>query len=175
MHTVEYQIYAFSTMALAGAALALLFDLLRIMRWRLGAGEALTALSDFVYWGLATVVLAGSFVLGTWGELRLYVPLGLAVGAVAYVALGRPVTMALLVLASALVEGIMGLAWRVVWRPLFSVGQFIAGALVRALAVPGRWLLRRGAVMVPPVVIRGWQRLAGWFLRSSPDQPAQED
>lgn len=71
---------------LLGAAAGLLYDVLRVARWRASAGRGLTALCDGLFW---LVLLAGLFEFGlifAIGQGRYYVLAGAAGGMALYFA-----------------------------------------------------------------------------------------
>lgn len=87
---------------LLGAAAGLLYDVLRVARWRASAGRGLTALCDGLFW---LVLLAGLFEFGlifAIGQGRYYVLAGAAGGmALYFVCLGEGARRALGRLADA--------------------------------------------------------------------------
>jgi len=78
------QIATFLITALTGAVLGLLFDCYRVLRTKLRFHPVITAGTDLIYWLVATVIVFIALLLGNWGELRLYVFIGLLGGALAY-------------------------------------------------------------------------------------------
>lgn len=175
---LHMQVYAFLVVALAGAAAGALFDLLRVIRWRLQPGSALGATADLTYWGLATAVLGTALFLGNWGELRLYVLLGLGSGAASYFWLASPVmqglfafllqilawvTMAVAVVVRGVVIRPLAAAGAGVWR----AGARLAAVLARPLRWAGVWGRRRW-LRVQQVFIT---RVLSWLLPRDDDQP----
>jgi len=159
LQRLDLQFYAFFMVILCGAVLGLLFDLFRVARRHYSLNWFLGALSDLLYWGVATVALAGALFYGNWGELRLYVVIGLLLGVGLYYWLASSLVAGLadLVLSTLdwLANLLVQLVLRLVWAPLVAVAGFI-WATLRWVA---SWLLR---------VLDGLWRLlvvvAGWLL-----------
>jgi spore cortex biosynthesis protein YabQ len=84
MDTLVGQVYGFAATIAAGLSLGLLFDLYRLWRRATRPRKAVTALSDILFWIVATPVTYIYLLMGTWGELRFYVLLGLLLGLFLY-------------------------------------------------------------------------------------------
>lgn len=84
MLTLDLQLYAVLVMLLAGIALGLLFDIYRGVRVVVNPGPLLTGIGDVLFWAAATVILIAALLCGTWGEIRLFVPVAIALGLGAY-------------------------------------------------------------------------------------------
>ncbi|HMM22193.1 MAG TPA: spore cortex biosynthesis protein YabQ [Selenomonadales bacterium] len=67
-----------------GCLLGLLFDVYRIGRGVLRPHWVITSLADLLYWLLATAIVFVALLLGNWGEVRLYVFIGLLTGVLLY-------------------------------------------------------------------------------------------
>lgn len=68
----------------AGMLLGLIFDFYRVVRGLVRPRRWLTSVGDLLYWLVATAVVFVALLLGNWGELRLYVFLGLLAGVGVY-------------------------------------------------------------------------------------------
>lgn len=80
MFTLDLQMYMFVIMTIAGIALGIWYDLYRAARHAFAWRGAAADLQDLLFWtGAAALVLAGLYV-GSRVEVRLYVPVGLAIG-----------------------------------------------------------------------------------------------
>jgi spore cortex biosynthesis protein YabQ len=90
----------------------------------------LTSLADLLYWLLATLVVFAGLLFGNWGEVRLYVFLGLSAGVLLYYRLFSRQAIRLLVGAI-----------RVVARTL----RFLKLAVACCIIKPARYLLRLAA------------------------------
>ena len=80
MDTLAGQVYGFTATIAAGLSLGLLFDLYRLWRRATSPKKAVTALSDILFWVIATPLTYIYLLMGNWGELRFYVVLGLLLG-----------------------------------------------------------------------------------------------
>lgn len=124
------QVETFVITILTGLLLGLLFDLFRVMRnifrprWMIGSA------ADLAYWLLATGIVFTALLLGNWGELRLYVFIGLLGGVAAYFKFLSRRTVRLLI-------GLLRLAGRAV--------RAVELALVYLLVKPVRFLARLAA------------------------------
>lgn len=90
--TVREQAYVFALMTACGVALGAVYDALKLARWTLSAGGALTGVLDVLYGlscGAGVILLA--LRLGT-DAFRLYVFVGAALGMALYAGfIGMPV------------------------------------------------------------------------------------
>ena len=84
MDTLAGQVYGFAATIAAGLSLGLLFDLYRLWRRATGPRRAVTALSDILFWVIATPLTYFYLLVGNWAELRYYVILGLLLGLFLY-------------------------------------------------------------------------------------------
>lgn len=84
MDSLSVQLYAFVITLLAGASFGLLFDLYRLLRGWLRPGTIATVSMDLFFWVVATPVLAVYILMANWGELRLYVLIGVLLGLAFY-------------------------------------------------------------------------------------------
>jgi len=94
---LEAQIYRLLVMTAAGMGMGFGFDVFRAWRGVARPRGWAVHLSDLVFFCFTSVFLAVALVYGNWGELRLYVGAGLALGAVMYFRLGSPLLLAVLV------------------------------------------------------------------------------
>ncbi|RJX22108.1 MAG: hypothetical protein C4575_02290 [Desulforudis sp.] len=67
-----------------GMAAAFFFDFYRAVRFCLGLRRLGGSIADLVFWIFLTGIVFGLLLLGTWGDVRWYVLVGLAVGALLY-------------------------------------------------------------------------------------------
>lgn len=84
METLSQQLYAFLVMMGAGSALGAVYDVFRVVRGIAGSRSWLAWLSDALYWAAAAPVVITLLLHANGGELRSYVVLGAALGAVLY-------------------------------------------------------------------------------------------
>jgi len=78
------QVETFLLTVIIGMFLACVFDGYRVLRGSLKPRPWVTWLGDLAYWIFATIVVFFGLMVGNWGELRLYVFLGLISGAGIY-------------------------------------------------------------------------------------------
>ena len=78
------QLHTFMVTVAIGAGLGILYDFYRVGKRALRLRSLLTAVGDLLYWLAATVIVFLTLLYCNWGELRLYVFLGLASGAFLY-------------------------------------------------------------------------------------------
>lgn len=67
-----------------GMIMAASFDLYRAMRGVYPVSRKLTAVTDFFYWILLTGLVFALLIFGNWGEVRVYVFLGVIIGVCLY-------------------------------------------------------------------------------------------
>ncbi|WP_242836849.1 spore cortex biosynthesis protein YabQ [Desulfotomaculum nigrificans] len=78
------QFYYFALTIFVGMVCGFCYDLYKVTRGTLRLRRLGTALGDVLFWLMLTLVVFVLLLLGNWGEVRLYVLLGLALGAVIY-------------------------------------------------------------------------------------------
>lgn len=182
MLTLDLQLYAVLVMLVAGIALGFVFDIYRGVRVAVNPSPLLTGIGDVLFWMVATVILIAALLCGTWGEIRLFVPVAIALGLVVYRALaGRVVVRAV---ARALRStGRVVRAFAVRLRRVVAVvargATFLLGivlwplhALAGPLDRPRRWLMRGARRLCSPVAALR-RRLAGALraFREGPPRP----
>lgn len=90
------QLHAFAVTALGGVAMGVLFDCLRVVRRWTPRRALLPWMLDLLYWAVVAPLMAGLLFFANWGELRLYVLLGIGTGLALYFAfVSGPVLAAL--------------------------------------------------------------------------------
>jgi spore cortex biosynthesis protein YabQ len=78
------QVVAFAATVATGAFLGILFDFYRVLNRSLRVHPVFTSVTDLLFWVVATVIIFASLLASNWGELRMYVFIGLAGGALLY-------------------------------------------------------------------------------------------
>lgn len=78
------QLFAFGIILLSGFLLGLCFDLYRVLRALWQPGPLWTRIGDLLFWFNALCLLSSLLLVGNWGELRLYVLVGWALGFLLY-------------------------------------------------------------------------------------------
>lgn len=121
MDTLAGQVYGFAATIAAGLSLGLLFDLYRLWRRAIGPKKAVTALSDIVFWVIATPLTYIYLLMGNWGELRLYVVLGLLLGLFLYFTVFSVIVLNLLITlwyySAAVIGGLVQGVWLLISLP----------------------------------------------------------
>lgn len=84
MDSLNVQLYAFAATLLAGASTGFLFDLYRLLRSWLRPGTLSTAIMDLFFWLVLGPVIIIYMLIANWGELRLYVFIGVMLGIAFY-------------------------------------------------------------------------------------------
>jgi spore cortex biosynthesis protein YabQ len=142
------QVLAFAWMAVAGSLIGFIFDFYRVLRGRLRPGPRGTWIGDLGFWLLCTALVFAFMLRSNFGDFRLYVLLGVVVGALAYHQF---------------------LSWWVIrtlvflWRAASGAAGFVGGAIfsfVRKAYITWRrsWLRKAG--------LKAYQRLKDWASTS---------
>lgn len=84
MESLFYQARAFLITIGIGAAAGFCFDYYRVIRRACRLKKLGTYVGDAVFWLFTTVIVFISLLWGNWGEMRLYVLIGLGLGALLY-------------------------------------------------------------------------------------------
>lgn len=83
--SLEAQMMAFLAMILGGFMMGLSFDIYSVLRRNKKAHNVRTGIGDLLYWLLTTIMVLFLLVFyGNWGEVRVYVYLGILIGIMAY-------------------------------------------------------------------------------------------
>lgn len=124
------QLRAFAVTALGGVLMGVLFDCLRVVRGLAPRRTPLLWVLDLVYWVVLTPLMAGLLLQANWGELRLYVLLGIGTGLALYFAFGSRLVLGALL---ALSRGVLTL---LSWAAHLVISLVtMPAALLRTLAV----------------------------------------
>ena len=83
----------FLVLVLTGVAWSLCFDAYRAWRSLVKPHGLVSDAGDLAFWLAGALLVAAGLFLGNWGELRLYVFLGLALGGTLYFRLASPVLL----------------------------------------------------------------------------------
>ena len=133
------QLRAFAVTALGGVLMGVLFDCLRVLRGLAPRRTPLLWVLDLLYWVVLTPLLAGLILQANWGELRLYVLLGIGTGLALYFAFGSRLVLGTLLAVS---RGILTL---LAWTAHLVVGLLaLPAALARTIAVAAGHYRRGG-------------------------------
>ena len=82
---VTSQINIFLIFILNGIIIALIFDAFRILRKIFKTPDWVTYLEDIIFWIISCVIIAFSIYTYNNGEIRLYMFIGLLIGAILYI------------------------------------------------------------------------------------------
>jgi len=143
MAPVDVQLYQFSVTLLAGMALGVVFDTYRTFRLKVRPGAVATVVLDALFWVIATLLLLGAVFYASWGEVRVYVFVGVATGAWLYFWLASPIVLRFLRWAWRVIGGAMRLVQRV-FHYVFVVPVVFAYRTVNRIL---------GTVLLPFVVV----------------------
>jgi len=115
------QLHALALTALGGVLMGVLFDGLRVVRGLAPRSGVLSWLLDLLYWVVLAPLLAVVLLQANWGELRLYVLLGIGSGLALYFAFCSRLVLAVLSALTrgfvVLLAGVARLLWGVVIWP----------------------------------------------------------
>ena len=81
---ISREVYVFLAMIICGGALAVVFDMLRVMRMILNPSAVIVSASDILFWIFAAFVISAAAWNLNSGIFRFYEPLGIILGAVIY-------------------------------------------------------------------------------------------
>lgn len=85
MISLEAQMMAFLAMILGGFMMGLSFDIYNVLRSKKKTHTVRTGIGDLLYWLFATALVLFLLVYyGNWGEVRVYVYLGMLIGIMIY-------------------------------------------------------------------------------------------
>jgi spore cortex biosynthesis protein YabQ len=132
---LDVEFSMFLSMFLTGAAAGMAFDLYRGIPLVAHARGAVRHLFDLLLWVVLTPLILTGFLLGNWGELRLYVALGLALGFGVYRMTAGPAVRAAWRQVFVTVAKIRLFLGRVV-APVRRTVRRLAGALFSAARPP---------------------------------------
>jgi spore cortex biosynthesis protein YabQ len=84
VESVRDQLSTLIHMIVGGLITGLLFDLYRLVRGVIRPHRFITDLGDLLFWAVATIVMFIMLVNDNWGQVRVYVFLGWAIGLLFY-------------------------------------------------------------------------------------------
>lgn len=91
--SVSNQAYVFLCTIVGGMAIALLYDVFRILRKAIKTGIAVTYVQDFLYWIIAAAIMFLTVYFSNDGQLRAYLFAGAVIGAILYALLLSKIIM----------------------------------------------------------------------------------
>lgn len=84
MQSLASQLYAFVATLVMGLAIGLLFDFYKVTKGIFRPGKILGGITDLLFWVISTLTVYFLLLIGNWGEIRLYVVIGVIIGAAVY-------------------------------------------------------------------------------------------
>jgi len=84
LESLVSQIYAFAVTLIAGMAAGFCYDYYRVVRRVLRLKKAGTCVGDIIFWLFTTALVFFLLLLGNWGIVRIYVFIGIGLGALIY-------------------------------------------------------------------------------------------
>ena len=144
---VSIQIANFLMTIFCGLLIGGLFDGYRVVRGILTPKTLFTGIGDLIFWVVSTLVVFATLLLTNWGEVRLYVFLGLAIGIFAYMKLCSRIVTRMLISAwrvsCTVCRGCVKLINTMVWRPLVWIVRLFTTPFVWLCRKPGLYLMKR--------------------------------
>lgn len=182
------QFLTLGLMLASGVLIGILFDLYRVLAHELKFPRWLIPLFDLAYWAAATVLIFRVLFYSNFGQVRLFVFLGLFAGYTLYFLVLSQTSIRLIRWLIGVVEALIGFlvrAFRIlVIRPVVAFYKFIVLILgfsasvalflykvVVQLLYPVRFLLRllgraiRPYLKVPGWVAKPWRAFLRWLKR----------
>lgn len=135
MQSIFDQLFAFSVTIGIGFLAGILFDIYRVFRGLWGPRKLGTFIGDFLFWLIMTGVVFTLLLIGNWGEIRIYVFIGMALGAYFYVRLLSKKWKELIRKIFIWLNKVLIKAWKVISWPfrmvlkllLFPIGFLLSG------------------------------------------------
>ncbi len=84
MQSLASQVFAFGITVLTGITIGLLFDFYRVTKETVSPPRVFNYLGDLLFWVITTLVVFFLLLVGNWGEIRLYVVIGVLTGILVY-------------------------------------------------------------------------------------------
>lgn len=146
------QVHTFMVTVAIGAGLGILYDFYRVGERALQLRNLLTAVGDLLYWLVSTAAVFFTLLYCNWGELRLYVFLGLASGAFLYFRFLSLYLVRVLIFIGRISRRIIRFAASIIYyfaiRPVFWILNLIGYPFRLVHRGARRW--RRGRRPPPP-------------------------
>jgi spore cortex biosynthesis protein YabQ len=141
---ITIQIKNFLITIFNGMLIGLLFDGYRVLRGIMTPKMLITDLGDLLFWLIATMLVFCTLIFINWGEVRVYIFIGLMIGFVLYMRLFSRYVLCLLVILWD--YGQKGAAFlnTIICKPLLWSIKVLFFPLMWLYAKPGRYLLKSG-------------------------------
>jgi spore cortex biosynthesis protein YabQ len=157
------QIESFLITVFCGVIIGFLFDGYRVLRGILNPQSFLTDVGDLIFWAVSTLVVFATLLMTNWGEVRLYVFIGLAIGLTVYIKLlSRPVTGVLIALwrfCGMVGRYLVKFLHTFVWQPSIWIIGLVALPFLWAYRNPCRYLINRSRTIgkrCKDMIIKNW-------------------
>lgn len=148
MQSLASQFYAFLVTISIGCILGMLFDIYRVFLHAVRPRKFIYHLGDLLFWVIASFVGFTLLLIGNWGEIRLYVVIGIALGLGIYFKVISGYFIYILEKIITLIKKILTLlfrmlafCWMVVTYPFVLIHNIVvipAGYLGKAMTRVGR-------------------------------------
>lgn len=160
MITVAEQVRVFLYAIAGGAAVAFLYDLLRIKRRAIKTSVIFVNIEDLVYWVVAAVLIFFTVYCSNNGEIRGYIFIGNIIGVALYLLLLSNIIIASSMAIINMIIKIFKLIWKIVSYPFKLVYKILAipiGFIVRLVKKPVKSLGRATAYRIKKINI--WSKI----------------
>jgi spore cortex biosynthesis protein YabQ len=158
--TLKVQFATLLAMAACGAGLGVCFDLIGVLMREFRARRWMLAAADLLYWAAATLAVFRVLLQINDGQVRAFVFVGLALGALLYALLlgghVRRFAEAAVRLAKRFARLVRRVFRIVVWRPFAALFRFLAKTVRLAL---------RAAVFIGKNVVQSLKTAYRWIRR----------
>lgn len=175
MDPVSIQIGDFLITIFCGLLIGCLFDGYRVIRGILNPKTVFTDIGDLVFWVCSTAVVFAALLWSNWGEVRLYVFVGMMMGLSVYVRfVSGPMTLGMLKIWKTVClmgKWIFGFVNTLIWQPVRWSLQLLVRPLVWAYRKPGSRLAKAGCrwkKKYKEKILKGWLN-----FNKPPDPPAE--
>lgn len=168
MQGLTSQVYAFCVTVLIGFLLGIFFDMYRVLRGVVRPRKIITHLGDLLFWLLSTGFIFLLLLFGNWGEIRLYVFIGIGLGALVYLRWFSRITIRLLafilkilVYIKNFIKSCLHYLIAILLFPIRLVRQIIfvpIGFIGTAVLTGKRWLGRLARRWFGYPLKKGWLR-----------------
>lgn len=84
MQSLASQFYAFVVTIVMGFTMGALFDVYKVSKGIIRPGKVAGYAGDMLFWLISTLTVFLLLLIGNWGEIRMYVVIGVVIGVVVY-------------------------------------------------------------------------------------------
>ena len=132
MQSLTSQFFAFLVMVLIGLTVGVSFDIYNVTKKTIRRRRICVMIGDFFFWVISAINIIFLLLVGNWGEIRLYVIIGVAIGTLIYFRLLRKKVIKVLLYIMKMLIKILGFllkvihyVWLVIMFPFFLVKKII--------------------------------------------------